>query len=341
VLDDGVVDGLTAERLAGVWSGKAGAAWNLHRATEGRDLDAFVLFSSAAGVWGGAGQGSYAAANAALDALVDHRRGLGLAGASVAWGPWAEGGMAAQDVVQARVARGGVTPLDPEVAVGLLASASGCVTVADVDWATFVPAATALRPNALWERVAPAHTLAQAGPAAGEGGLRERLASASPAARKGLVTEVVRGQVAAVLGFADVSAVEPGVAFRDLGFDSLTAVELRNALTAETGLKLPSTLVFDHPTTVRLAEFLLGELGGDSADGGRDAGTALDRLEATLLALPASELSRTKVTARLQQLMKRLDAATEADDAPDVSAKIEAATADDIFDLIDNEIGTR
>jgi acyl carrier protein len=223
----------------------------------------------------------------------------------------------------------------------VLESASGCVTVADVDWATFVPAATALRPNALWQQVAPAHALAPAGPAAGEGGLRERLAGASPTARKGIVTEVVRGQVAAVLGFADASAVEPGVAFRDLGFDSLTAVELRNALTAETGLKLPSTLVFDYPTTLGLAGFLLGELGADPAEGGRDADGALDRLEATLLALPASEVSRMKVTARLQQLMKRLDAAADGDDTPDVSAKIEAATADDIFDLIDNEIGTR
>ncbi|EST37927.1 hypothetical protein N566_10315, partial [Streptomycetaceae bacterium MP113-05] len=193
VLDDGVVDGLSAERLAGVWSGKAGAAWNLHRATEDRDLDAFILFSSAAGVWGGVGQGSYAAANAALDALVEHRRARGLPAAALAWGPWAEGGMAAQDVVQARVARGGVTPLDPDVAVGVLESASGCITVADVDWATFVPAATALRPNALWQQVAPAHALAPAGPATGESGLRERLASASPTARKGIVTEVVRG----------------------------------------------------------------------------------------------------------------------------------------------------
>ncbi|MDT0377683.1 SDR family NAD(P)-dependent oxidoreductase [Streptomyces sp. DSM 42041] len=342
VLDDGVVDGLTADRLAGVWAGKAGAAWNLHRAAEGRELDAFVLFSSAAGVWGGAGQGSYAAANAALDALVEHRRAQGLTAAALAWGPWAEGGMAAADVVQARVARGGVTPLDPDVAVGVLESASGCVTVADVDWAAFVPAATALRPNALWERIAPAHTRAPAGPAAAaEGGLRARLASAAPTARKGIVTDVVRGQVAAVLGFADASAVELGVAFRDLGFDSLTAVELRNALTAETGLKLPSTLVFDYPTTLGLAEFLLGELGADSAGGGRDADGDLDRLEATLLALPASEVSRMKVTARLQQLMKRLDAAADADGGPDVSAKIEAATADDIFDLIDNEIGTR
>ncbi|KPC67334.1 hypothetical protein ADL27_59030, partial [Streptomyces sp. NRRL F-6602] len=97
VLDDGVVGGLTVDRLAGVWEAKAGAAWHLHHALGDRELDAFIVFSSAAGVWGGAGQGSYAAANAALDALVEYRRARGLVGASVAWGPWAESGMAADE----------------------------------------------------------------------------------------------------------------------------------------------------------------------------------------------------------------------------------------------------
>ena len=122
VLDDGVVDGLSAEGLAGVWGAKAGGAWNLHRASAGRELDAFVLFSSAAGVWGGAGQGAYAAANAALDGLVEYRRAQGLAGTSIAWGPWAEGGMADDATVLARMTRGGVRPLDPEAAVGILSS---------------------------------------------------------------------------------------------------------------------------------------------------------------------------------------------------------------------------
>ncbi|EST37933.1 hypothetical protein N566_10260, partial [Streptomycetaceae bacterium MP113-05] len=265
-LDDGVVDGLTVERLAGVWSGKAGAAWNLHRATEGRELDAFVLFSSAAGVWGGAGQGSYAAANAALDALAEYRRGRGLTAASVAWGPWAEGGMAADDLVQARVARGGLTPLDPKVAVGLLDSVSGSVTVADVDWVTFVPAVTALRPNALWHELAPVGSQSVAAPATAADGLRERLSAASAAVRRSTVTEAVRGQVAAVLGFGDASAVGLSTAFRDLGVDSLMAVELRNGLTVVTGLKLPATVVFDYPSADALADFVLDRLFDDAPD---------------------------------------------------------------------------
>jgi acyl carrier protein len=334
VLDDGVVDGLTVDRLAGVWAPKAGAAWALHEALADRHLDAFVLFSSAAGVWGGAGQGSYAAANAALDALVEYRRGLGLPGASIAWGPWAEAGMAADEAVRARLGRGGLTPLDPEVAVKVLASASGCETVADVDWERYVPGVTAVRASHLWDELAPPSE--QPTPTRGLG---DRLAGLSGVARRTVVTDMVRGCAAAVLGFADPAGVEVSKSFRDLGFDSLTAVELRNALAAETGQKLPSTLVFDHPTPQALAEFLISRL--PDADEAGDTGTELDRLEAALLALPGPEVARLRVTARLQQLVKRLEGA--ADEAPvaDISARIGAATSDDIFDLIDNEIGAR
>ncbi|WUN29309.1 SDR family NAD(P)-dependent oxidoreductase (plasmid) [Streptomyces sp. NBC_00316] len=338
VLDDGVVDGLTADRLAGVWGAKAGGAWNLHHASLGRELDAFVLFSSAAGVWGGAGQGAYAAANAALDGLVEFRRSQGLVGASIGWGPWAEGGMADDATVLARMGRGGIRPLDPDTALDTLGSAEGCFAVADMDWERFVTSVTALRANRLWDEVAP--RVADR-PAAGAGGLRERLAGVSGVARRSMVMDVVRGQVAAVLGFADSASVEVSKAFRDLGFDSLTAVELRNALTAETGLKLPSTLAFDHPTTLALADFLLGELAEESADEVRDVAAELDRIETALLALPAPEYARLRIASRLQQLMKRLDGAPSDASAVDISAKIEAATSDDIFALIDHEIGTR
>ncbi|MEB3963541.1 beta-ketoacyl reductase, partial [Streptomyces kunmingensis] len=297
-------------------------------------------FSSAAGVWGGAGQGAYAAANAALDGLVEFRRSQGLVGASIAWGPWAEGGMADDATVLTRMERGGVRPLDPDTALGTVGSAEGCFAVADMDWERFVPSVTALRANRLWDVVTPRDTTAGE-PPTGLGQLQARLTGVSGVARRSLVTDVVRGRVAAVLGFADATAVDVSKAFRDLGFDSLTAVELRNALTAETGLRLPATLVFDHPTTLALADFLLGELADDPGDGIRDVAAELDRIEAALLALPAPDQARLRVASRLQQLMKRLDGTATDDSAGDISAKIEAATSDDIFALIDNEIGTR
>ncbi|GAA2344880.1 hypothetical protein GCM10010431_80620 [Streptomyces kunmingensis] len=291
-------------------------------------------------MWGGAGQGAYAAANAALDGLVEFRRSQGLVGASIAWGPWAEGGMADDATVLTRMERGGVRPLDPDTALGTVGSAEGCFAVADMDWERFVPSVTALRANRLWDVVTPRDTTAGE-PPTGLGQLQARLTGVSGVARRSLVTDVVRGRVAAVLGFADATAVDVSKAFRDLGFDSLTAVELRNALTAETGLRLPATLVFDHPTTLALADFLLGELADDPGDGIRDVAAELDRIEAALLALPAPDQARLRVASRLQQLMKRLDGTATDDSAGDISAKIEAATSDDIFALIDNEIGTR
>ncbi|MGK4910007.1 SDR family NAD(P)-dependent oxidoreductase, partial [Streptomyces albus] len=272
VLDDGVVGGLTVDRLAGVWEAKAGAAWHLHHALGDRELDAFVVFSSAAGVWGGAGQGSYAAANAALDALVEYRRARGLVGASVAWGPWAESGMAADEAVRSRLGRGGVRPLEPKAAVGILGSASGCFAVADVDWERFVPGVTAVRASRLWDEVAPgAGVVVERAEPAGGGGLHKRLAGLSGAARRSSLMDTVRGQVATVLGFADPTVLNPSTAFRELGVDSLMAVELRNALAMVSGLTLPSTVVFDHPSIDALTDLLLTRLFGAAEDTAAEA----------------------------------------------------------------------
>nr|WP_234324816.1 type I polyketide synthase [Streptomyces sp. NRRL F-5639] len=267
-----MVGGLTVDRLAGVWEAKAGAAWHLHHALGDRELDAFIVFSSAAGVWGGAGQGSYAAANAALDALVEHRLANGLVGASVAWGPWAESGMAADEGVRARLARGGLTPLDPGVAVDVLGAVSGCETVVDVDWGRFVPGVTAVRASRLWDEIAPGAGMAvERAEPAGDGGLHKRLAGLSGAARRSSLMETVRGQVATVLGFADPTVLNPSTAFRELGVDSLMAVELRNALAMVSGLTLPSTVVFDHPSIDALTDLLLTRLFGAAEDTAAEA----------------------------------------------------------------------
>ncbi|GAA3117180.1 hypothetical protein GCM10020254_74980 [Streptomyces goshikiensis] len=243
VLDDGVLDALTPERFESVLRAKATSALNLHELTVelGIELSAFVLFSSVTGTWGTAGQGNYAAANAYLDALAEQRRAAGLAATSIAWGPWAEGGMAADGALDARMRRGGVPPMNAESAVEALHRAlavnDAVVTVVDVDWARFAPGFTAVRPSSLLAELPEARN-ALAARAGGEGGadtaadgrhsLAQRLAGLSAAERDRVLLDLVRKEVAAVLGHAGAESVGAGRAFKELGFDSLTAVELRN-----------------------------------------------------------------------------------------------------------------
>ncbi|WP_455431165.1 type I polyketide synthase [Streptomyces anandii] len=302
VLDDGVLDAQTPERLATVLRSKSAAATVLHELTRDLDLTAFVMFSSLAGAFGGAGQANYAAANAGLDALAEHRRALGLPATVLAWGAWAEGGMATDQVVAQRLHQSGMPPMDPELALTALHRALALdetySLVADIDWDRFAPALTAVRPSPFITGLPEArHALenaAEGDPAASgaqASSFRRTLADAPEAERDRIVLDFVRTQVAAVLGHPGPEAVEPGRAFRDLGFDSLTAVEIRNLLGRLTGLRLPATLVFDHPNALALAGFLRTTLLGTPATGtgsgpnsgeahglaaGRPAGTATD-----------------------------------------------------------------
>ncbi|WP_330333041.1 type I polyketide synthase [Streptomyces sp. NBC_00536] len=285
VLDDGVVSSLTPERVSAVLRPKVDAAWNLHELTRDLDLSLFVLFSSAAGVFGGAGQANYAAANVFLDALAQHRRAQGLAATSLAWGLWAEsGGMAgaldADDV--SRLGRGGVSALSAPEGVALFdaASASGQALFVPVklDLAALrAQAGSGMLPPLLSGLVrTPTRRAARGGSASG-GTFARKLAALAVDQRSGAVLELVRAQVAAVLGFAGPEAVDPARSFSEVGFDSLTAVELRNRLGAATGVRLPATLVFDYPTSAVLADFLHGELfGGQEAAAAPTAFTARD-----------------------------------------------------------------
>ncbi|MEU1020503.1 type I polyketide synthase, partial [Streptomyces sp. NPDC005898] len=273
VLDDGVIESLTPERFAGVLRAKADAALHLHELTKDLDLSAFVVFSSLAGAVGGAGQGNYAAANAFLDALVEQRRALGLPGTSVAWGPWAEAGMATDGVTEERMRRGGIASMAPDGAIAvldqILKRQDGCVAVADVDWERFAPAFTAVRAAPLISDIPEARDALEAASATGKAtetgatsALSDQLLGLSLAEQDRTLLELVRTQVATVLGHADTGAIAPGKAFKELGFDSLTAVELRNWLQAASSLTLPATLVFDYPTPAALAQFLRNELIG-------------------------------------------------------------------------------
>jgi len=268
VLDDGVLDAMTPERMATVWRAKADAARNLHELTAGTDLTAFVLFSSAVGTLGNAGQGNYAAANAYVDALAEHRAADGLPAASIAWGAWGGGGLAVDGAVrEQRVRGGGFRAMRPELATAALdralTGATPALVVADIDWARFRPAFTTVRPTTLFDE------LPDAAPAAAEvresGSLRDTLAALTGPERDRALLDLVRERAAAVLRHDSPTAVEPRKPFRDAGFDSLTAIEFRNLVAAATGLRLPSTLVFDHPTPIALAAFLGAQLGGATA----------------------------------------------------------------------------
>ncbi|WP_307791429.1 type I polyketide synthase, partial [Streptomyces actuosus] len=295
VTDTVALSDVDADRFRAVFAAKAHGAAHLDavlRAQGDRPLDAFVLFSSIAGVWGSGGQSAYAAANAHLDALAEQRRARGATALSVAWGPWSGGGMAAEDGAEEYLRRRGLAALAPDTALAALSrlleqNVTGQV-VADVDWARFTPGFTGTRPSPLLTGVPEAAEALRAGPAApgrGEAGtaLRERLTGRTPAERTRALLELVRAHAAAVLGHTDAGLLETRRAFRDSGFDSLTAVELRNRLTTATGLALPATLVFDHPTPVDLAAVLHGELFGDGAGPTRGsdepASSAADRTD--------------------------------------------------------------
>ena len=273
IVDDGVIGSLTPERVDAVMRPKTDAAWILHELTEGFGLDFFVLFSSVAASLGGAGQGNYAAGNAFLDGLAAHRRAAGLAGLSVAWGAWVAGAGIGRNLsagLLARATGGGTAELgaDEGLAVLDLALTRDEALLLpfrlDVSGLRAVAARGGALPPLLHELSGPvrAGVASAVNAGAGSGELRQQLARVPVAERDRLLSELVRTHVAAVLGHASPDAIEPGRAFSDLGFDSLTAVELRNRLNEATGLRLPATLVFDYPTTTVLAGYLEAELLG-------------------------------------------------------------------------------
>ncbi|MFH8987940.1 type I polyketide synthase [Streptomyces sp. NPDC017940] len=257
--------------FADVLAAKVEGARNLHELLGDRQLGAFVLFSSIAGVWGSSGQGAYAAANAYLDALADHRRAAGLPATAVAWGPWGGGGMVATPEQAARLDRWGLATMDPAVAVAGLATAlerrDGTVVVADVDWTRFAGTFMAQRPSVLLSELPEVRAVFDAAPAdrAGTSALAGRLAGLDEAEQERQLTDLVRYEAAAVLGHVSADAFSPTRAFKELGFDSLTAVELRARLRDATGIALPATLVFDYPTAAALAAYLRVELCGADA----------------------------------------------------------------------------
>ena len=310
MLDDGVLDALSTARLERVLRAKADSARNLHELTADSGLSAFILFSSIAGAFGAAGQANYAAANAYLDALAEHRRVLGLPATSIAWGAWAGSGMASSTAAQQRLRGGGVATIDPTLAVTAMAIAvtadPACLVVADIDWERFARE-TPSGPDPFFtdlpevsRATVPIKTADSADAPPSGPSLRERLTCAPAAHRGRVVLDLVLANTSEVLGHASVAEINPMQGFLELGLDSLGAVKLRNRLNAATSLQLPTTTVFDYPTPQALAQHLLSELlpsgsatnGHVTADYAHDAeGSSIDELNVDDLLRLAQENS--------------------------------------------------
>jgi acyl carrier protein len=364
ILDDGVLGGQNAERLAPVFRAKADAARHLHELTRDLDLAAFVLFSSGAGTFGNAGQSTYAAANGYLDGLAAHRRAQGLPAVSLAWGLWAEtSGLTGRlgDAERAEIARSGQAALATADALALFDAAltadEPVLVPTRLDFAALRAQAAAGHLDPLYRTLVPAAaarrsaaTGAGTGEAGGPEALVRRLAALDDTGRTRLLLDLVRTSAAAVLGQSAGDTVKPTQNFRDVGFDSLTAVRMRNRLTEATGLRLPATLVFDHPNPTAVAELLRDRLADAlpaTADAPADAAPALlaelDRLERVLHAATAAggqgadARAWSRVGARLAALAARWsgDGGTPARPAAD----LDTATDDEIFELVENELG--
>ncbi|WP_264992447.1 type I polyketide synthase, partial [Mycobacterium montefiorense] len=275
VLDDAVVTSLTPERVDAVLRAKVDAAWNLHELTRDLDVSAFVMFSSMAGLVGSSGQANYAAGNTFLDGLAAHRRAHGLPAISLGWGLWDQasamtGGLDAADL--ARLSRDGILALSSAEAMELFDTAlivdQPFIAPARIDLAALRAHAAAVPPMFADLLNAPARRQVDDSLAAAKlkSALAHRLHGLSEPEQRALVLDLVRSHIATVLGSSTAEAIDPDKAFQDLGFDSLTAVEMRNRLKTATGLALSPTLIFDYPTPSGLASYICNELAGVPQD---------------------------------------------------------------------------
>jgi acyl transferase domain-containing protein/NADPH:quinone reductase-like Zn-dependent oxidoreductase/acyl carrier protein len=351
VLDDAVIASLTAERMSAVLRAKVDAAWNLHELTRDLNLSAFVMFSSIAGTVGSPGQGNYAAANSFLDGLAAHRHARGLPGLSVAWGLWEQDSGMTQHLAdrdKARISRVGLAPLSSEQALELFDAAQlgdqAVVVATRLDRDALARNSAALPPMLSQLANRPARrvidhveiTMASTD-------LRARLAGLTPAQRHRELADLVCSNAATVLGHSSAE-VDAERAFQDLGFDSLTAVELRNRLKTATGLTLSPTLIFDYPTPGALAEHLDGQLaagpGNDAVDRMARFNDVVRELQ-TLIDQPDWDPDdKKRLTARIENLLRvstlPSDPTTDDDLYDD---DINTATEGQLFAILDEKAG--
>ena len=341
-LADGTIESLEEAGTARVFAPKVDAAWHLHELTRDADLTAFVCYSSASGTLGGAGQANYAAANVFLDALAERRRTEGLPATSIAWGMWDResamtSGLGAVNL--ARLHRSGIGEISDEHGLELLDAALAAERPAVL---ALPLRRRALRSLASAGALPPIFAALVKAPRRGpSGSLAASLAALPQAEAEARALELVRSEVAAVLGHAEIAAVEPDRAFQEMGFDSLAAVELRNRLGTAAGLRLGSTVVFDHPNAAALARHLLSEVGGAVRTRREDEVRALlAQLEAALAALEGDDETRERTGARLRALLATLSGA-DSSGAENAHEDLTSMSDEEMFELIDEEFGSR
>ena len=343
VLDDAVIESLTPDRLDTVLAAKADTAWHLHELTTHLDLDAFVMFSSLAGIIGSPGQANYAAANTFLDALAAHRHAAGLPAHTIAWGLWEQPSAMTAATDHTRLARHGITPMTPTDALHLFDTAlhqpQPLLVAAHLDLPTLTN--TAALPPLLSKLTPPAHhntgrdtTQNTTTPTT----LTTQLHQLSPENQHHLLTELITTALATTLGHPNPTTINPNDTFADLGTDSLTAIELRNKLKTTTGLTLPPTIIFDHPTPTTLATHLQQQLAKiapstAAAAGGIDA--MIDRLENVVVNAQLGDADRELVVAKLETILASVRSVEQA--ATDVT-DIEAASDSELFQILDSEM---
>ncbi|MGW6741580.1 acyltransferase domain-containing protein [Streptomyces sp. NPDC055025] len=340
VSDDGVVDALNRQRVDDVLAPKSDTAWHLHELTRDLDLSAFVMFSSVAATFGAAGQGNYAAANGYLDALALHRRAQGLPALALSWGLWArESGITGRlgEGDLRRLARAGIVALDDATGFDLfdvaLATGRPWVLPMRLDTKALRAQGGAL-PPVLRGLV---HTPRRPGAAAGAVGetLVDRLVRTAPEDRDRLIEDAVCHEIAVVLGHVGSESLDKERTFAELGFDSLTAVDLRNRLTGMAGRRLSATVVFDYPTPTALVGHLRAELRADALDG-HPVLDRLGELEAAMATAAPDPATRTRAAERLRALLSQWTADTE---AGQVTEKLADASADEVYDFVTKELG--
>jgi pimaricinolide synthase PimS1 len=341
VLDDGMVTALTPGRVDEVFRPKAVAAWNLHELTKDLDLSAFVLFSSGAGVFGSAGQGNYAAANGFLDGLASWRRARGLPAVSLAWGLWAEASGMTGHLGEAdlqRAGRGGMLALSSRAGMALFDAAlrpgeEAALVLARLDLAGLGrQASTGQLPPVLRGLVRQSRRAAAHSALPGGETMADRLARLPEHEQVRELLELVRGEAATVLGHATPAQIQPDQAFNEIGFDSLTAVELRNRIAAATSIRLPATLIFDYPTPNDLIHHLRAGLVPGSR-GAEDLRPREGEIRRALASVPLDQLAGAGVLDTLLRLANAPDS-RGADEKHDVSELIATMDVDSLIDRV-------